>query len=138
LRFDGGNIGDQLPGIATPLYLSGVQGSDPNVVREAIDAVIEALADGKIDPEEMPVSPDTRKDLIRYTPSRPYGNVPYTVDSLAKFLGQTRKNKGKDEATDGFRHMLAARELQAEGWAPESVFTDWSLPGSWPSSYPPV
>jgi hypothetical protein len=60
---------------------------DPNVLRKAIVATVEALATGKIKPEEMPVDPKTNQQYIRYASGRPDG-YPYTMDSIATFLGQ--------------------------------------------------
>jgi hypothetical protein len=69
------------------------------VLRETISSAVEALGAGKILPEEMPISKDTRDDLIRYAPA--FGrvtaavtrlqaddskrNYPYTIVGLAKF-----------------------------------------------------
>jgi hypothetical protein len=44
-------------------------------LREAIDAVIEALADGKIDPEELRPDPKTNTQHIRYVSCRLDGSI---------------------------------------------------------------
>lgn len=73
----------------------------------------------------MPVPADTRKDLIRYAPG--YGpsplagnvpSVPYTVDALARFLGEV---KHRGEAHKGFHAMFGALELLSEGYLTEAV-----------------
>jgi hypothetical protein len=63
-------------------------------IREAIVATLNTLAAGRITAKELPISPDTRKDHIRYAPGFGRGlpatqviECPYTVDGLAKFLG---------------------------------------------------
>jgi hypothetical protein len=55
---------------------------------------VQALAEGKIAPKEMPIDPKTNVGDIRYAPSftsiAPAQRIPetrYTIDSLAKFLG---------------------------------------------------
>jgi hypothetical protein len=99
------------------------------VLREAIVATVEALAAGKIKPEEMPIDLKTNTQHFRYASSPLEESIPahpYTLNSLARFLGQIKPKT--DEATDGFRTMFTALELVTEGWLPESVFTDGPLP----------
>ena len=98
--------------------------TDASVLRETITATVKALGEGKIRPEEMPIPPDTRQDHIRYapgySPSVPARNVisyPYTMASLARFLGETDKG---GEAHQAFRTTFAALELISEGYMNES------------------
>jgi hypothetical protein len=100
--------------------------TDASVLRETITATVKALGEGRIKPEELPIDPKTRKDLIRYAPGygcwRPAANIPshlYTIDSLAKFLGETRLSTGK--AHDAFNTTFAALELISEGYLNESA-----------------
>jgi hypothetical protein len=48
--------------------------TDPSVLRETITATLQALGEGKIKAEELPVPPDTRQDHIRYAPG--FGRSP--------------------------------------------------------------
>ena len=100
--------------------------SDPSVLRETITATVKALGEGKIRPEEMPVDPKTNKQHIRYapgfsslTPASSIKSYPYTVDSLAKFLGATKPSN--DAAKDEFKTTFAALELISEGHMTESA-----------------
>jgi hypothetical protein len=73
---------------------------------------LQALGEGKITPEEMPVPPDTRKDHIRYAPGFGGGPsadrvLPYTVEALAKFLGEVQPNNAPRES---FRAAFDALE----------------------------
>lgn len=74
-----------------------VRGERP-IMLEAITAAVRALAEGKIELEEL--DPKTRKDAIRYAPSYIPGKLPsdtaavshaYTADSLARFLGYIKR-----------------------------------------------
>jgi hypothetical protein len=94
-------------------------------LRETIQAAVKALGEGKITAEEMPIDPKTNKSLIRYAPSfgcgLPAVRIPqrrYTIDSLAKFLGETGKG---DHAHDAFKATFGALELIAEGYLTESA-----------------
>jgi hypothetical protein len=84
-------------------------------LREAITATLETLAAGKITAKELPIPSDTRKDFIKYAPGfervAPAPNVPYcsyTVDGLAKFLGEV---DGADHASHDFKATFGALEL---------------------------
>ena len=96
-----------------------VRGEQP-VVREAVAAVVRALAEGKIALE--PVDPKTRKELIRYAPSfvpsgassPATGDHPYTIDAVARFLGYVKRstNRAKDSVVAAFGFLeLEQRNL---------------------------
>jgi len=100
--------------------------TDAGVLRETIQAAVKALGEGKITAEEMPIDPSTRTDLIRYAPgfgcSPPAAKVPqhpYTIDSLAKFLGETKASTGC--AHEPFKAIFGALELIAEGYLTEAA-----------------
>lgn len=95
------------------------------VVIESVRAAVQAYAEGKITLDEMPVGEDTRKGYIRYAPSfmagvpaPPVGARPYTMDSLAKFLGMVRS--GRKEPQDRFVAAFGAVELIEEGYLSET------------------
>jgi hypothetical protein len=72
--------------------------ADARVGAEAIPAVAKAFGAGEIDLE--PVDPNTRKDAIHVVP----GGSTYTCDSIAAFLGWTKKaNDGGTEPTRACR-----------------------------------
>jgi hypothetical protein len=100
------------------------------VLRETITSAVQALGAGKIKPEEMPVSDDTRKNVIRYAPgfgrSTAAGDRPYTVDGLARFLGEVKSN---GEAHEAFRAAFGALELISEGYLAESALKDFICSG---------
>jgi len=87
--------------------------TDAGVLRETITAAIQALGEGKIAPEEMPIPPKTNTGEIRYAPSFSASvvlaqRIPesrYTIDSLAKFLGEA---KADGHAHDAFRITFGA------------------------------
>jgi hypothetical protein len=88
-------------------------------------AAVQAYSEGKIKPEELPFAPDTRKDRIRYAPSfiagepTPPGSVrPYTVESLATFLGMMQPDKNNIQIK--FTAAFGAVELIEEGLLTES------------------
>jgi hypothetical protein len=88
-------------------------------MRETIRAAVQALGDSQITPDEMAIKTGERQrnDTIRLAPSYSGGqNVAgdtlppnsYTVDALAKFLGEV----GSDgHAHDGFKNAFAVLEL---------------------------
>jgi len=74
-----------------------VRGELP-VVLESVYAAVKALGEGKIEVEAL--DPKTRTDYIRYAPSfmasaPTVGAHPYTVDSVALFLGYVKKSTGR-------------------------------------------
>jgi hypothetical protein len=90
-----------------------VTGTVP-IMLEAISAAVQAFGEGKID---IP-APDakTRKDLIRYAPSFiPGGSStaavdhPYTIDTLARFLGYVKRKS--NTAKDSVVSAIGALEL---------------------------
>jgi len=100
--------------------------TDASVLRETITATVKALGEGRIKPEELPIDPKTNKSQIRYAPG--YSSIPpaeripsspYTVDALAKFLGETKLSTGV--AHEAFRTTFAALELISEGYLNESA-----------------
>jgi hypothetical protein len=103
--------------------------TDASVLHETITATVKALGEGRIKPEELPIKTlqGQRSDSIRIAPSfsvakyragteLPLGS--YTVDALAKFLGETDK---RGEAHQAFRTTFAALELISEGYLNESA-----------------
>jgi hypothetical protein len=84
-------------------------------LREVITATLEAYAAGKITLAEMPIDPKTNKTQIRYAPGfssvAPGPSIPsrpYTVDGLAKFLGEVDDT---GHATHAFKAAFAALEF---------------------------
>jgi hypothetical protein len=84
-------------------------------LREAIIATLETLAAGKITAKELPIDPKTNTSSVRYAPG--YASIPpaeripsqpYTIDGLAKFLGEV---KDDGHAQDAFRATFGALEL---------------------------
>ncbi len=91
--------------------------TNAGVLRETITATIRALGEGKITPEEMPIDPKTKTEYIRYAPGyttmSPAGAAhPYTVEALAKFLGEL---DGRDEPHAAFKNAFASLELISRG-----------------------
>lgn len=117
---------------------SETYGSDLSNVIESVKATVAALATGQIKPEDMPVDPKTREDYIRYAPSYITGKPsvsklethPYTVLSVATFLGATKQN-GKEAES---KIVAALRVLELEEmkvWDAKVVHTfrkDGSIP----------
>lgn len=96
-------------------------------VMMSVKATVFALAAGKIPEDKMP-SPDpkTNKAILRYAPSfiagqEPCGSAPdphpYTADSVALFLGMTKKRGEGKRATDAVCTVLDALELIEQKWA---------------------
>lgn len=91
------------------------RGEQP-ILQEAISSAVKALAEGKIELEE--IDPNTRKSVLRCAPSFIPG-VPnttvvldhaYTVDSLARFLGYVKASS--KTARDSFVAALGVLELE--------------------------
>lgn len=90
-------------------------------VIETVAATVKGMADGSLAPLEIPEK--TRKDLIRYAPSFVPGEPssadsadhPYTTIGIAKLLGYTKKNKGKEEASNAVDAALGALFLMEKG-----------------------
>jgi hypothetical protein len=89
---------------------------------------VQALAEGKIAPKEMPIITGERQrnDAIRVAPSFVESQLlasqqlptgAYTVEALAKFLGEVGSD-GRPHA--GFRAMFGALELLSEGYLTEA------------------
>jgi hypothetical protein len=96
---------------------------DASVIRETIRAAVEAYGAGKISEKEMPVDAKTNASALRYAPSfllsGPSGGPhPYTVDSLARFLGTVKPETQK--ATNGFVAAFGSIELIEEGYLTEA------------------
>jgi hypothetical protein len=96
---------------------------DTSVIREAIEAAVKAHGAGKILPSEMPIESETRDGFVRYAPSfsacvTESVTHPYTVESLAKFLGFV--NAKSETATNSFITAFGAEELIADGVLKES------------------
>jgi hypothetical protein len=98
-----------------------VRGELP-VVLEAVFAAVRALGEGKIEVESL--SPKSKISAIRYAPSfiagaccPTVGQHPYTTDSIARFLGYTKKSTGrpKDSVTAAFGILETAERAGMEG-----------------------
>lgn len=97
--------------------------NDVLAVLEAVRGVVTALADGRIPAFVM--AKDVNKQFLRYAPSFAPGGSPagadperpYTVDSVARFLGAgyVEKNKDKEVATDKVVAALNALYLISIG-----------------------
>jgi hypothetical protein len=96
-----------------------------------ITSVLKALGSGQIKPEEMPIATGERQrtDKIRVAPgfsvgqSAASGALPpgaYTVDGLAKFLGEVKEDT-TGWATEAFKAAFGALELISEGYLAESA-----------------
>lgn len=114
---------------------------DPAALRELITTTLQAMGDGRIKPEEMPVAEHTKPQHIRYAPgfassprSVKTAQFPYTVNSLAVFQGKV----GKDgQASEPFITAFNVVELIDAGWLTESgvaVSTLWSKHSRQPSA----
>ena len=84
-------------------------------LRETIIATLETLAAGKITAKELPIPDGAGKQHIRYAPGFSFiapaqqASFPsYTIDALAKFLGEVDK---AGHATHDFRDTFGALEL---------------------------
>jgi hypothetical protein len=88
-------------------------------LREAIIATLETLAAGKITAKELPIATGQgkRTDTIRLAPGFDIERFPaggilpplaYTIDALARFLGETKE---RGEATESFKATFGALEL---------------------------
>lgn len=110
--------------------------TNPAVLRETIQAAVEAHGQGRILFDEMPLDPSTRRDQMRYAPgfstpavSDTAGVIPerdpkafrdfvqknhgYTLNDLAKFLGLMQP---KGDLRPSFIAAFGAVELLSEGY----------------------
>jgi hypothetical protein len=97
--------------------------TDASVMRETIRAAVQALGEGKILADEMPIDPKTNTTIIRYAPGfgcavAATAHYPYTKESLAKFLGEV---DGRHEPTIAFRTAFTSLELITEGFLDEKT-----------------
>jgi hypothetical protein len=102
--------------------------SDPwSGLYASIKATIQAYAEGKISPAEMPMDPKTRDNYICNAPSFVKGicgarsTHPFTEDSLAKFLGMT---DGSGRPQEKFNAAFGALELIEQGYLKENQLDD--------------
>jgi len=102
-------------------------GTDLLAVMESIQAVVNALSSGRIEPFAQ--STKVRSDLIRYAPSFIPGKVPcspklgehvknitYTIADVARFLGRMRRDKEADYVVNAAFAVLELEEHGVEGW----------------------
>ena len=102
-------------------------GSTPLSLIESVKAVVQSLAKGKIPP--FAIDPKTRKDALRYAPSyvsgKPCGSNldphPYTVLSIATFLGRIKKCEEQYKAENSIVAALNALELKEKGHFSDSL-----------------
>ena len=98
--------------------------TDASVIRETITAAVQALAEGKIKPTELPIAPHTKSQHVRYAPSysstgaAPVDAHPYTIEGLAKFLGEVDK---RGEPRDTFKTVFGMLELLSDGHLTEAA-----------------
>jgi hypothetical protein len=103
--------------------------TDASILREAIEAAVEAHGKGLILPKEMPFKKEQgqRTDLIRVAPGYQTGGIAdsatlpptaYTIDGLADFLGFIRPQTKR--ASESFIAAFGAEELIADGVLKES------------------
>jgi ParB-like nuclease domain len=108
-------------------------GTNIEYVMECIQAVVKALADGKIPPFKHDAK--TNKTALRYAPYYTPGRKPegcvanlathaYTLFNVAQFLGRTRgageRIAASQEVVAAFQ-VLAILEAGAEGWTKEEI-----------------
>jgi len=98
-----------------------VRGELP-VVLEAVYAAVRALGESKIEVEA--IDPKTKTSAIRFAPNftpggscPAVGHHPYTTDSIARFLGYTKKSTGrpKDSVIAAFGILELAERAGLEG-----------------------
>jgi hypothetical protein len=97
------------------------------VIMESVRATVQALADGRISSDEMPVLEDTRKSILRESPyfsiscepNPRQGGRYYTAQSLAKFLGMSKKKE--TEPQKKLLAALGALELIEQGLLTEAT-----------------
>jgi hypothetical protein len=78
------------------------QGAYRGTQRRYCAPSVQAYAEGKISPAEMPRDPDNKRNaVLRYAPSfspdGKTGGPVYTSESLAKFLGMTESTSGQPQ-----------------------------------------
>ncbi len=94
------------------------------VLLESVRATVQAYADGKILPAEMPVGQDARESYLRDAPSYsivPAGRRParpYTMTSLGDFLGMLESEK--QTPNHKLQAAVSALELIEQGYLSES------------------
>jgi len=98
-----------------------VRGELP-VVIEAVSAVVSALGENKVALESL--DPSTNKSIVRYAPSFIPGKAPgptegprpYTVDSVARFLGYIKRstNKARDSVVAAVGILEQAEKAKIE------------------------
>lgn len=98
---------------------------DASVLRETITSTLTALAEGKIKPDEMSVPEDTNERFIRYAPGfgtrADTGARRYTVEALAKFLGEVRSDRGEVRPRHEFVNAFNSLELMSENHLSEAT-----------------
>lgn len=111
-----------------------VKGELP-VVLEAVNAAVKALGENKIELE--PLDPKTRKEVVRYAPSFIPGKQssttvvlhPYTVDSLAAYLGYIKRDskKAKNSVVAAMGILEQAEKAQTEAGGEAGVKKAFSV-----------
>jgi hypothetical protein len=105
-----------------------IYASSPAALLESVKAVVRALAEGSI--PAFKISPDTKKQYIRYAPSYVPGadvglnlsHVPYTALNIAEFLGRIRcRTQGIIKADVAITTALEALRLKELGYFKESM-----------------
>jgi len=99
------------------------------VLLESVRATVQAYADGRISVEEMPVGTKTRIEYLRNAPSFIAGQPseggphshPYTIDSIAAFLGMQQKS---GQASKRIQAAVSALELIEQGYLTELRLRD--------------
>lgn len=99
-------------------------GNDAYTLVIGVRAVVNALAAGKISAKQMPRpgGAGVRKETLRYAPSFVKGAMsaadlaPYTADSVALFLGRTKKSGEGKRAIPAVIAALDLLELEEQGY----------------------